>query len=176
MSFPIRLFGDPVLRQRAREVTDIDGNLARLVETMYDTMYEAIGVGLAAPQVGVQKRLFTYDDSDDEAVPSVIINPRIVDSSGEWVFEEGCLSIPGFHFEIVRPAAVTIAGLDLDGNEIVLEAEDRLARIFQHELDHLDGILMFDRVDDDTRKMALRAIREHGLEGTAREDAAAPRL
>ena len=91
-TFPVRLFGDPVLRQRASEVEELDGDLARLVDTMYETMYEAQGVGLAAPQVGVQKRLFTYDIGDG---PEVIVNPEIVESSGEWIYDEGCLSVPG---------------------------------------------------------------------------------
>jgi peptide deformylase len=176
MSFPIRIFGDPVLKQRAREVENLDGDLVRLVDNMYDTMYEAVGVGLAAPQVGVQKRLFTYDDhDDDEASPRVIVNPVIVETKGESVFEEGCLSIPGLHFEIVRPELITVQGLDLDGNEVVIEADERLSRIFQHEIDHLDGVLMLDRLEPDERKAALKAIREHDLAQAARHDGA-PRL
>ena len=89
------MFGDPVLKQRARDVTDIDGELVRIVETMVDTMYDANGLGLAAPQVGIQKRFFTYDVGDG---PEALINPEIVDAHGEWVYEEGCLSVPGLHF------------------------------------------------------------------------------
>jgi peptide deformylase len=161
-TYTIRKFGDPVLKQRSREVEDIDGALARLVDTMYETMYEASGVGLAAPQVGVQRRLFTYDVGEG---PEVLINPEIVESSGEWVFEEGCLSIPGYAFEVVRPRVVTIRGLDLEGNEKTFEADDYLARVMQHELDHLDGLLMLDRVDPDVRKQALRMMRERELLG-----------
>src|SRR5690348_2370590 len=113
-TYTIRTFGDPVLKQRAREVEELDGALARLVDTMYETMYEASGVGLAAPQVGVQRRIFTYDVGEG---PEVLVNPEIVASSGDWSFEEGCLSIPGLAFEIVRPKIVTVRGLDLDGNE-----------------------------------------------------------
>jgi peptide deformylase len=160
VGYTIRTFGDPVLKQRAREVDDIDDALVRLVDAMYTTMYDASGVGLAAPQVGVQRRIFTYDVGEG---PEVLVNPEIVDSSGEWTFEEGCLSIPGLSFEIVRPQYVSLRGIDLDGNEKMIEADEYLARVFQHELDHLDGILMLDRVEPDVRKQALRALREGDL-------------
>ena len=160
-TFPIRLFGDPVLKQRAREIEEIDGGLASLVDTMYATMYEAAGIGLAAPQVGVQKRLFTFETEDTGA--NVILNPRIVEATGEWLYNEGCLSVPGMHFEIVRPKEVTLQGIDLDGNEVLVEADELLARLFQHEIDHLDGVLLLDRLEPDQRKLALRSIREHGL-------------
>jgi peptide deformylase len=161
-TYVIRKFGDPVLKQRSRAVEEIDGALARLVDTMYDTMYDASGVGLAAPQVGVQRRLFTYDVGEG---PEVLINPEIVESSGEWAFEEGCLSIPGYAFEVVRPRVVTVRGLDLEGNERTFEADDYLGRVMQHELDHLDGVLMLDRLDPDVRKQALRLMRERELLG-----------
>lgn len=161
-TYTIRQFGDPVLKQRSREVDEIDGALARLVDTMYETMYDASGVGLAAPQVGVQRRLFTYDVGEG---PEVLINPEIVESSGEWVFEEGCLSIPGYAFEVVRPRVVTIRGLDLEGNEKTFEADDYLGRVMQHELDHLDGLLVLDRVEPDVRRQALRVMRERELLG-----------
>ncbi|MFN8036035.1 MAG: peptide deformylase [Acidimicrobiia bacterium] len=174
-TFPIRIFGDPVLKQRARDVAELDGALAELVDTMYDTMYEANGLGLAAPQVGVQKRLFTFDTHDDDG-PHVIVNPVVVDTHGEWTFEEGCLSVPGYHFEIVRPKVVTIQGIDLDGKEVVFEADELPARVFLHEIDHLDGILLLDRLDPDARRQALRAIREHDLVATARDATGSPRL
>ncbi|MBV8950018.1 MAG: peptide deformylase [Actinobacteria bacterium] len=158
--YTIRLFGDPVLKQCAREIEEIDGGLARLVGAMYETMYEASGVGLAAPQVGVQRRVFTYDVGEG---PEVLVNPEIVESSGEWTFEEGCLSIPGLSFEIVRPRYVTLRGVDLAGNEQKFEADDYLARVFQHELDHLDGVLMLDRLEPEVRRQALRAIRERDV-------------
>ena len=138
-AYEIRIIGDPVLRQKARDVTDIDGSLVRLVDDMLETMYEAPGIGLAAPQVGVQKRLFVWDLGDG---PEVIVNPEIVESDGEWVFEEGCLSVPGLSWEIVRPKIVHVVGLDLDGNELSFEADELEARLFQHELDHLDGTLL----------------------------------
>lgn len=156
--YSIRTFGDPVLRLRAREVTDIDGDLARVVDTMIETMYTAVGGGLAAPQVGIQQRFFTYVDNDDE--PDVLINPEIVEASGEMSYEEGCLSFPDLRFEIVRPEFVTVRGIDLDGDEVVFEAgDDYFGRMLQHEIDHLDGVLAIDRVDADARKAVLREIR-----------------
>lgn len=163
--YQIRLFGDPVLKQRAREVEELDGSLAKIVDTMYDTMYEAIGLGLAAPQVGVQRRLFTYDVGEG---PTVIVNPEIVETSGEFLYEEGCLSVPGMKFEIVRPKVVTVKGLDLDGREMVVEGDEVLARVFLHEVDHLDGVLLLDRLEPDVRKQALRALRDQDLIAAAR--------
>jgi peptide deformylase len=162
MSAPynIRVVGDPVLRTPAAEVTDIDGRLVKLAHDMLDTMYEAPGLGLAAPQVGVGKRMFVFDlDPDGRTGPSVLVNPRIVESDGEWTYEEGCLSIPGLSFEIVRPKVVHLVGLDLDGDEVSIEADELTARLFQHELDHLDGVLMTERMDPDTKKRALTEIR-----------------
>jgi peptide deformylase len=159
-TYPIRTFGDPVLKQRAREVTELDGDLARLVHTMYETMYEAVGVGLAAPQVGMQKRIFTYDVGDG---PQVMINPVVTEAEGEWVHEEGCLSVPGLHFDVVRPQRVTVEGIDLDGRDVVIEDDDFLGRVFLHEIDHLDGLLVLDRVDSAVRKQALREMREREL-------------
>ena len=163
-TYAIRLFGDPVLRQRAREITELDGDLARLAQTMIETMHEAQGVGLAAPQVGVQKRLYTYDlGLGDE--PGVIINPEIVDAKGEWTYDEGCLSVPGLHFEIVRPKIVTVRGVDLDGNEVVIEGDELMGRLIQHEIDHLDGVLLLDRLDADARKEAMRELRQREMDG-----------
>jgi peptide deformylase len=160
--YAIRIFGDPVLKQRAAEVTDIDGRLARLAADMITTMYEAPGVGLAAPQVGVQKRLFVYDTGDGEGA-RVIVNPVITEARGEWEFEEGCLSVPGLHWTIVRPKEIHLTGYDLEGNEISIEADEYEARVFQHELDHLDGVLLLERLDPDTRKQAMRTLREISL-------------
>jgi len=162
--YRIRLFGDPVLKQKAAEVTDVDGNLARLVDDMIVTLHDAAGLGLAAPQVGVQKRLFVYDLHDGEG-GKAIINPTITEHRGEWVYEEGCLSVPGLAWEIVRPKEVHLTGYDLDGNEVSIEADEITARLFQHELDHLEGILLIERLDPDTRKQALRTLRELNLEG-----------
>lgn len=157
--YTIRLIGDPVLKQPAAEVTDIDAKLARLAEDMLATMYDAPGLGLAAPQVGVQKRLFVYDLQDEQG-PKVMVNPTITDTDGEWTYEEGCLSVPGLSWEILRPKTVHVTGLDLDGNEVSLEADDVAARMFQHELDHLNGVLLIERLDADQKKQAKRTIRE----------------
>lgn len=165
-SYAIRFFGDPVLKQRAKEVTELNGALVGVVNTMVETMYDASGVGLAAPQVGIQKRLFTFDVGEG---PQVLINPEIVETEGEWAYEEGCLSIPGFHFEIVRPKLVTITGIDINGDEVVIQGDEQLGRVFLHELDHLDGVLMLDRLDPDERKRALRELRNVDLDAAARE-------
>jgi len=165
-AFQIRVFGDPALRQRASEVTEIDGKIARLAQDMIATMHEAPGIGLAANQVGVLKRVFVYD-LQDETGPRVVINPKISDMRDEWVFEEGCLSIPGFTAEVVRPKEVHLTGVDLDGNELSFEADELLARVLQHELDHLDGVLFIDRLEPDERKQALRTIREMQMAGDA---------
>jgi len=161
-TYPLRLFGDPVLKQRAREVEEITGDLTTLVNGMYDTMEFEEGIGLAAPQVGVRKRLFTYDLHEGDG-PNVMINPEIVERSGETISGEGCLSVPGFRFEIVRSEWVTVRGIDLDGNEIVLEGDDLFARMIQHEIDHLDGVLLLDRVEPEVRREALREMRTREL-------------
>jgi peptide deformylase len=129
---------------------------------MVETMYEAPGVGLAAPQVGVQKRLFVYDLHDGLGARTMI-NPVISDSRGEWEFEEGCLSVPGLYFTIVRPKEIHLTGYDLDGNEISIEADEYEARVFQHEVDHLDGTLLLERLTDDDRKAAMKALRNRDL-------------
>ena len=166
--YSIRVVGDPVLRQRAAEVTTIDGRLAKLAEDMIVTMYEAPGVGLAAPQVGVEKRMFVYDVGE---APRTLINPVISESDGEWAYEEGCLSVPGLSWQIIRPKQVLLTGLDLDGNEVSIEADELLARCFQHEIDHLDGVLLLERLDADTRRAALRTIRDLGIGPSVLADA-----
>jgi peptide deformylase len=156
-AYQIRQFGDPVLTQRSAEVTDLDGSLAHLVDDMIETMHEAHGLGLAAPQVGVQKRLFVYQLEDRD--PVAIVNPTIAETSGEWEYEEGCLSIPGLYFPIVRPKEILLTGWDIDGNEISIEADEIEARCFQHELDHLDGRLLLTLLDKSQRKEAMRELR-----------------
>lgn len=153
MSYQIRTFGDPVLASQAAAVTDIDGKVVRIVEEMFDTLYDSdSGIGLAAPQVGIQRQIFVWD-MDDE--PMVILNPTIAESDGEWVYDEGCLSIPGLYVEMTRPKTVLMKGIDMNGNEISLEADELEARLFQHELDHLNGVLMFDRMQPEQRKQAI---------------------
>jgi peptide deformylase len=156
MAHDIRTFGDPVLKTVADEIVNIDAKLVRLTEEMFGVMYSAPGIGLAAPQIGIQRRLFVYDIGDD---PRVIINPKIVESSGEWVYDEGCLSIPGLYVEMLRPRKILVQGIDLDGNDVQFEADELLSRLFQHEIDHLDGVLMFDRMTPDQRKKAVTLYR-----------------
>ncbi|MEE9415057.1 MAG: peptide deformylase [Acidimicrobiales bacterium] len=155
--YSIRYIGDPVLRETAKQVDNIDGKLAKLARDMFPVMYDAPGIGLAAPQVGVNKRMFIFDFGDG---PGVIINPEIVETDGEWVYEEGCLSVPGLSWDITRPKQIHLVGRDIDGEEISIEADDLEARLFQHELDHLEGILLVEHLDDETRKEAMKTIRE----------------
>ncbi len=162
--YPIRVFGDPVLRQPAAEVTDIDDTLVRLADDMLDTMYDAPGVGLAAPQVGVQKRFFVYDIGEG---PHAVVNPRLSGHDGDWDYVEGCLSVPDLHWPIVRPRVVRLTGWDLEGNRVHIEADELLARLFQHEVDHLDGVLLLERLDSDQRKLAMRALRQRAMDLTA---------
>jgi peptide deformylase len=157
----IRQYGDPVLKERTREVDDIDGGVVSLVDAMIETMYAAPGTGLAANQVGVQRRIFVYDVGEGART---VINPRIVESDGEWAYEEGCLSVPGLSWEIVRPNAVHLVGVDLDGNDVSIEATELEGRVFQHELDHLDGILLVERLDEEQRKEALKVLRTRSLD------------
>ena len=158
------MFGDPVLKQRAAEVTTIDGKLVKLSKDMITTMYSAAGLGLAAPQVGVQKRLFVYQMGEDDD-PAVLVNPVISEARGEWEYEEGCLSIPGLYFPIVRPKEVHLTGYDLAGREVSIEADELLGRMVQHELDHLDGKLLLEYLDKDQRKAALKELRRRDVEG-----------
>ena len=164
MAYDIRTFGDPVLVSPADPVENIDGKLIRLTQSMLQAMYKAPGLGLAAPQIGVQRQIFVYDI---DGVPTTLINPRIVESSGEWVYDEGCLSIPGLYVEMLRPKQVLLEAIDLDGNEISIEADELLARLFQHELDHLNGVLMFERMTPDQREEALREYKRIADGGSA---------
>jgi peptide deformylase len=167
MAHAIRTFGDPVLKAEAAPVTDVDGKLVRLVDEMFESLYQSDnGVALAAPQIGIQKQIFVWDLGEGDK--DVLFNPEIVESDGEWVFEEGCLSIPGLYVEIARPKTVLIKGLDIDGDEVEYEADEFEARMFQHELDHLHGVLMFDRMTPDQRKQALAEFRKLQREATER--------
>lgn len=158
--FPIRTFGDPVLRVRTQRVEVFDGSLRRLAEDMIDTMYDAPGVGLAAPQIGVSKRICVFDAGDG---PQVLVNPEIVETAGEWEFDEGCLSVPGHFWPIVRPAFARACGQDLDGAPVEYAGDELLGRVLQHETDHLNGMLLIERLDRPTRKAALRDIRNQAL-------------
>ena len=158
MAYEIRTFGDPVLKSRATPVKDFDGSLERLAQDMLRIMRENEGVGLAANQIGRLNRIFVAAYEDQEFV---VINP-VVEWSSESTEkdEEGCLSLPGTRVEIERPYAVTVSGKDTSGTTVRLEAEGLLARIFQHEIDHLNGVLILDRTDLESRKRAMREIRE----------------
>jgi peptide deformylase len=153
----IRLFGDPVLRTPAEPVTVFDKELRQLVKDLTDTMLEAPGAGLAAPQLGVSLRVFTYYVDD---TLGHLVNPRLDLSAEEQEGEEGCLSFPGMSYPTKRALRVVAQGVDQHGEPVTLEGSDLLARCVQHESDHLDGILFIDRLDREQRKAAMRAIRE----------------
>jgi peptide deformylase len=154
---PIRLFGDPVLRTRAEPVVDFDAELRRLVKDLSDTMMDAPGAGLAAPQLGVSLRVFTYH-VDDEL--GHLVNPELDLSAETQDGPEGCLSLPGLEYDCVRAQRVVAKGFDQYGEPVVIEGSDLLARCIQHETDHLDGVLFIDRLDRAARKAAMKAIRE----------------
>ena len=151
----ILLLGDPILRQACDPVTKVDDDVRALVDDLTDTMYEADGIGLAAPQIGVPLRVFVYDVREPEGAPGALINPAIVEESGQTKEEEGCLSIPDLRELVARAERVVVEGLDRDGREVRLEADGLLSRCLQHEIDHLDGILFIDRVSPLKRKMLL---------------------
>ena len=161
----IRQYGDPALRMKAREVEDYDDDLLRLVERMTVLMHEAQGVGLAATQVGVLRRLFVFvDDGEDR----VLVNPTITASSKETATEdEGCLSLREVLVPVERPAAVTIEGFDAKGDPVEFVLDQPTARVVQHELDHLDGVLIIDRTDDESRRGALAKLRPQPVLGAA---------
>ena len=168
---PIRLFGDPVLRERAAEVTDFDDGLRRLATDMLDTMHAAAGVGLAANQVGVLRRLFTWEQPGErpgEGESGAFVNPEVVETSEEIEEgEEGCLSFPGLFFPTERPLRARIKAFSVDGEEIERTGEGILARIFLHEIDHLNGILFIDHLERHDHKEAMRRIRDGELERNA---------
>ena len=154
---PIRLFGDPVLRTPADPVVDFDRQIRQLVRDLEDTMLDAPGAGLAAPQIGVSLRVFTWH-VDGEL--GHLVNPVLELGEECQDGEEGCLSIPGLAFDTRRAAHVVARGQDMYGEPLVVEGTQKLARAIQHETDHLDGILFVDRLDPVTRKAAMKAIRE----------------
>jgi peptide deformylase len=154
---PIRLFGDPVLRSAAVEVTTFDKELRRLVEDLTDTMRDAPGSGLAAPQIGVGLRVFTWHI---EGELGHLVNPRLELSPEVQEGPEGCLSLPDLTFDCRRALSVVATGLDMYGEPVRVEGSELLARAIQHETDHLDGILFIDRLDREARRAAMKAIRE----------------
>ena len=158
--FPIRTFGDPVLRAVAEPIDEITSALERLVDDMLETMYGAPGVGLAAPQIGISKAIFVADIGDG---PFVMINPEIVELTGEWTYEEGCLSVPERFWPISRPGFARARGLDLEGNEVEHSGEELMGRVLQHEIDHLNGMLLLERLSRRTKKQALRELRQEAM-------------
>lgn len=160
-------YGDPILTKRADEVVDFDEKLHRLVDDMFETMYGAPGVGLAAPQVGVLKRLFVMDCSSgkDKKQKVVLINPVIETEEGEQVGDEGCLSFPGVFLEVKRPARVVVRAHDLDGSEMVLDVMDLQARCVSHETDHLDGELFINYLSPLKRDLTKRKIKKRIKQG-----------
>ncbi|CAN5127911.1 peptide deformylase [soil metagenome] len=160
--FPIRRFGDPVLRLPASPVGEIDDGVRRLVKDMIETMYAAPGVGLAAPQIGVSRAVIVFD-AQDELGPQVLINPELVGSNGDWEYEEGCLSVPGYYWPITRPGFAHARGKNLAGESVEYSGEGLMGRVLQHEIDHLHGILLIERLEKKIRKQALRSLRNDTL-------------
>ncbi len=161
VSRPIRYLGDPVLRTVCDSVTTFDADLKRLVDDMFASMYEARGVGLAANQIGVSRRVFVYDCDDDEGDRHIghVINPVLVADGELVVDDEGCLSVPGLYFPTPRHAHAIVEGVDVDGRPVRVAGTGELARCLQHETGHLDGKVYIDMLSGDTRRAALRAIR-----------------
>lgn len=153
----IRMLGDPVLRRKAEPVGAVDDDVRGLLEDLYETMYDADGVGLAAPQVGIERRVAVVDIRDGEIGPVELIDPEVVEQSEqEATGEEGCLSIPGLSELVDRPANVVVETLDREGEKRRIEAEGLFARALQHEIDHLNGILFLDRISPLKRRMLLK--------------------
>ncbi|MBB4230478.1 peptide deformylase [Rhizobium mongolense] len=156
---PLIILPDPVLRQVSKPIERVDADLKRLADDMLETMYDAPGIGLAAIQVGVPRRILVIDVSreGEEKQPQVFINPKIVRSSDERsVYEEGCLSIPDYYAEVERPATVSVEYLDRDGKEQTVEADGLLATCLQHEIDHLNGVLFIDYISRLKREMVIK--------------------
>jgi peptide deformylase len=168
----VRKYGDPVLRRRARPVEAVTPEIRALVDDMIDTMYDEIGLGLAASQVGVTLRLMVVADDEGRAARA-LVNPAIVEQGGSVTAEEGCLSIPGVFAPVTRAEWVRLEAQDLDGAPIALRARGLRARVFQHEMDHLDGVLFIDRLDPVTRDRIKRKIKKDGLPDDARHHALA---
>jgi peptide deformylase len=159
---PIRLFGDPVLRTRAAEVDKVDGAVKNLIRSMQETMRAAPGIGLAANQVGVLRRVIVWENEEEQGA---LANPIIIERDGEVEGEEGCLSLPGLAYPVVRSQWVLVEGINERGRQVTIEAFDLTARIFQHEIDHLNGVLYIDRLPDELRDEAVATLREMAMAG-----------
>lgn len=154
---PIRLYGDPVLRTRASDVPDVDRGAKRLMRNMTDTMKEAPGIGLAAPQVGVLRRIIVWENEEDRGS---LANPVILEREGAVLGDEGCLSMPGITYPVERAQLILVEGIDEGGDPVRFETQGLTARIIQHEIDHLDGVLFIDHLPTDLRKEAIGILRE----------------
>ncbi len=156
---PLIILPDPILRQVSKPIETIDGEVKKLADDMLETMYDAPGIGLAAIQIGVARRMLVLDVSKDgeDKAPLVFINPEVVSTSdARSVYEEGCLSIPDYYAEVERPAAITVRHLDREGKEQLTEADGLLATCLQHEIDHLNGVLFIDHISKLKREMVIR--------------------
>ena len=158
----VRRYGDPVLRRRAAEINEVTPELHRAIADMVDTMYDEAGIGLAAPQVGVSLRLMVVGH-DERREPRALINPVIVDRGGPVTAEEGCLSIPGVFAQVTRAEWVDVEAKDVDGQPVKIHGRGLLARVLQHEIDHLDGVLFIDHLDPVARDRIKRRIKKEGF-------------
>jgi peptide deformylase len=158
----VRKYGDPVLRRRATPVGQITPEIHRMVADMVDTMYDEVGIGLAAPQVGISLRLMVVGHENGREAKA-IVNPVIAEQGGEVTAEEGCLSLPGIFAPVTRAEWVRLEGQDLEGKPVSIRARGLTARVFQHEMDHLDGVLFIDRLDAMTRDRIKRRIKKEGF-------------
>ncbi len=158
----VRKYGDPVLRRRAAEVTEVTPELRQTIADMVETMYDEVGIGLAAPQVGISLRLLVVGHEEGRE-PRALINPVIVARGGEVTAEEGCLSIPGIFAPVTRSEWVEVEATDAEGRPVTMRGRGLLARVFQHEIDHLDGVLFIDRLDPVTRDRIKRRIKKEGF-------------
>jgi peptide deformylase len=163
---PIRVYGDPVLRQKAQPVKNIDGQLISLADQMIESLALAKGLGLAAPQVGrlLALCIINLPSLDSKhSKPLILINPQLQASDGKVVYQEGCLSFPGMYADVSRPQTVTVKGIDQNGNPLELEASDILARVFLHEMDHLNGVLFIDHLSPIKRQLLKKQLKELSL-------------
>jgi peptide deformylase len=158
----VRKYGDPLLRRRAAPVKEITPEVRRMVDDMIETMYDEVGIGLAAPQVGISLRLVVVGH-EKTAAPRALVNPVIAAQGGEITAEEGCLSLPGIFAPVTRAEWVQLEAHDLDGNPVSIRGRGLTARVFQHEMDHLDGVLFIDRLDAMTRDRIKRRIKKEGF-------------
>ncbi len=158
----VRKYGDPLLRRRAAEISEVTPEIHRAIADMVETMYDEAGIGLAAPQVGISSRLMVVGH-DERREPRALINPRIVDRGGQVTAEEGCLSIPGVFAQVTRAEWVDVEAKDVDGQPVKIHGRGLLARVLQHEIDHLDGVLFIDHLDPVARDRIKRRIKKEGL-------------